>query len=358
MCKRMMSIVSVCMCTAMSVCGLSRVAAAAGPGGVVVVAQDGTGDYTCIQAAIDDYDSMEIVVMPGVYKENISITKDITMSAVDGPLTTIIDGSEHRRWNKGCGVEPVIQNDAIVVGPGYHVILTGLCVTNGQNGISIRENAWVKLQNCVFWANHSYGIGIIDNWLKGQNPTTFIYNCICVDNGGSGVLIGQGHFNYTGYITDDVCPPVTIRNTILTANDGYAIEFAQCDRVVGTSNVSLDYNCYFGNAKGNFSCSIGISGQPISQGTHSITKGSSFIHGSTGDFRLAPWSACIDAGSPGAGFMDPDGTPNDIGAYGGPGAATFFEGPADGPIVRELTVTPGAVAQGSTLRIQAKGSVR
>ena len=40
---------------------------AAGPGGVVIVAQDGSGDYDCIQAAINDYSSTEIVVMPGRY---------------------------------------------------------------------------------------------------------------------------------------------------------------------------------------------------------------------------------------------------------------------------------------------------
>jgi hypothetical protein len=358
MCKKMMSVVSMCTCVALSLSGLVQVAIAAGPGGVVVVAQDGSGDYTCIQAAIDDYDSMEIIIMPGVYKENINITKDIVMSAVDGPLTTIIDGSEHRRWSNGCGSDGVLQNDAVIVGPGYHVTLTGLCVTNGTNGIGIRENAWVKLQNCVFWANKYHGIAVVDNWLKGQAPTTFIYNCVCVDNGGSGVLIGQGHFNYAGNYNDDVCPPMTIMNTILTSNSGYAIAFAQCDRVVATSSISLDYNCYFGNGAGNFPCSIGLSGQPISQGLHSITKGSSFVHGSAGDFRLASWSSCIDTGAPGTGFMDPDGTTNDIGAYGGPGAATFFESPTDGPMVRELTVTPGSVAQGSTLKIQAKGSIR
>jgi hypothetical protein len=56
--------------------------------------------------------------------------------------------------------------------------------------------------------------------------------------------------------------------------------------------------------------------------------------------------------------MDPDGTTNDVGAYGGPGAATFFDHPTDGPMVRELTVTPGSVPQGTPLTIRAVGSVR
>lgn len=36
------------------------------------------------------------------------------------------------------------------------------------------------------------------------------------------------------------------------------------------------------------------------------------------DFRLAAGSPCIDAGPTGFGYDDPDGTRNDVGAYGGP----------------------------------------
>ena len=68
MCKKMMSIASMCACVAVSFCSLNQMATAADLGGVVVVAQDGGGDYTCIQAAIDDYSVTEILVMPGVVK--------------------------------------------------------------------------------------------------------------------------------------------------------------------------------------------------------------------------------------------------------------------------------------------------
>jgi hypothetical protein len=36
------------------------------------------------------------------------------------------------------------------------------------------------------------------------------------------------------------------------------------------------------------------------------------------DYRLAPDSPGIDAGDPSPAFNDPDGSPNDIGAFGGP----------------------------------------
>jgi hypothetical protein len=76
------------------------------------------------------------------------------------------------------------------------------------------------------------------------------------------------------------------------------------------------------------------------------------------DFRLTPNSQCRDAGQAGIGWLDPDGTRNDIGAYGGPGAATFYTNPNDGPIIREVTIDKGMVPKGETFTIRAKGAVR
>jgi len=41
------------------------------------------------------------------------------------------------------------------------------------------------------------------------------------------------------------------------------------------------------------------------------------------DYHLQAGSPCIDAGQPGPEYYDPDGTRNDIGAYGGPNATVF-----------------------------------
>jgi hypothetical protein len=38
------------------------------------------------------------------------------------------------------------------------------------------------------------------------------------------------------------------------------------------------------------------------------------------DFQLLPTSPGIDAGHPGDQYLDPDGSRNDMGAYGGSGA--------------------------------------
>lgn len=351
MCKKMMSIASMCACVAVSFCSLNQMATAADLGGVVVVAQDGGGDYTCIQAAIDDYSVTEILVMPGVYEENILITKDLTIRAYDGPLMTILDGSKHRRWTRGCAGQSVAQDNVIEINKALNVTIEGLCVTNGKCGINIIDDDRVMLRNCVFWANQNHGVQIRNSWTWGHAPRTTIYNCVCVDNGGSGVFVGQGNPSWWH------CPPLIIRNSILVANVVYGVQLYTTSYLADTGNVSLDYNCCTGNRSANYGPGIGP-GQSIPDGPHSFTESPYFVRGNAGDFRLAGWSPCIDAGSTGAGFMDPDGTINDVGAYGGPGSAMFFESPTDGPIVRELTVIPGSVAQGSTLRIRAKGSVR
>jgi hypothetical protein len=328
------------------------VSAAAGPGGVVTVAKDGSGDYTCLQAAIDDYSVTDIVVMPGLYDESILITKDIVIRAYDGPLTTVLDGSKRRRWTTGCGGQSVPQDNIIEINKALNVRIEGLCLTNGKSGVNIKDDDRVTLRNCVFWANQDHGIQIQDSWTTGHSPRTTVYNCVCVANGASGIFIGQYHSGSWDY-----CPITVIRNSTFVANSQYGISLAQADYLPDASNVSLDYNCCTGNKLANYGSGIG-SGQAIPDGPHSITDSPYFVNGNAGDFRLATWSRCIDAGSPGTAFMDPDGTTNDIGAYGGPGAATFFQNPVDGPMVRELTVTPGSVPQGSPLTIRAIGSVR
>ena len=352
MCQRRMSITSMCACVAAALCGLTQVAAAAGPGAVVVVAQDGSGDYTCLEAAVGDFSVTEIIVMPGVYEENILITKDLTIRAYDGPLTTILDGSKHRRWTKGCGGQSIAQDNGIEINKALNVTIEGLCVTNAKAGINVLDDDRVTLRNCVFWANESSGIQIQNDWASGHSPRLTVYNCVCVANGAHGIFLGQFR-----WYDNEYCPVTLVRNSILVANGGYGLCLSNADVLFETANVSLDYNCCTGNAVANYGPKIG-DGQTISAGAHSFTASPYFVRGNAGDFRLAPSSPCINAGTPGTGFMDPDGTVNDVGAYGGPGASTFFESPADGPIVRELTVTPGTVAQGSTLRIQAKGSVR
>ncbi len=51
------------------------------------------GDFPSIQAALDAAsDGDEIVVAPGVYRENLTLGKDVFLHSTDGPALTVIDG--------------------------------------------------------------------------------------------------------------------------------------------------------------------------------------------------------------------------------------------------------------------------
>jgi hypothetical protein len=59
-----------------------------------------------------------------------------------------------------------------------------------------------------------------------------------------------------------------------------------------------------------------------SGGTGNVTTDPDFADAPGGDFSLIPvYSAAIDAGNPDVRYNDVDGSPNDIGAYGGPGGS-------------------------------------
>ena len=73
------------------------------------------------------------------------------------------------------------------------------------------------------------------------------------------------------------------------------------------------------------------------------------------DYHLQQSSACIDAGKPGFASLDPDGTRNDMGAYGGPHASMTG---ILGPVITNLEVSSSIVRQGEEIIIRATGTLR
>jgi hypothetical protein len=59
-------------------------------------------------------------------------------------------------------------------------------------------------------------------------------------------------------------------------------------------------------------------GPATSKGATMLEANPEFALPSVGDFTLAKSSPCIDAGDPDPGYNDPDGSRNDMGAFGGP----------------------------------------
>jgi hypothetical protein len=312
-----------------------------GPGG------NGTSNapYNMIQLGINDAKSSDVIVYPGTYMENLSVNKSIRIVGYDGPHTTAIDGSA--------------GSNAVSIARGQTVWLMGLKISSGLNGVYQPTEGTLYLRNCVICGNRTNGV-YVECRTSTVSPTLYMDNCICVNNGGSGLYI----YGYYQVYSGQFIPTVRAYNNILIGNTGFGLELYVYNYASGGFNlgdITLDYNDYVANASGNYSSLIGPGGR-FSAGAHSFSGPPEFVGGSAyacnQDYRLSDTSMCRNAGAPGVGWLNPDGTVNDVGAYGGPGAATFYTNPNDGPIIRNVTIDQGMVPKGSTFTIRATGAVR
>ena len=311
-----------------------------GPGGT------GTSNapYNTIQAALANNNASVIIIYPGTYSERLDVTRSVTILGYDGPHTTKLEASA--------------GGDAVSLRSGISVTIQGLTISSGERGVYQPTTGTLYLKNCIICGNTSHGI-MVERTESQNAPNVFVDNCIVVANGGSGLYLTLYDFGYNGRYA----PDVRAFNNIFSANQRFCVEANYDDwgRGYVGGTITLDYNDYVGSGLGNYSGLFGP-GQEISVGTNSFTLAPEFIGGSAGicnqDFRLLPTSPCKNAGQPGLGWLNPDGTRNDLGAYGGPGAATFYTNPNDGPIIRNVTIDQGMVPKGSTFTIRATGAVR
>lgn len=303
--------------------------------------------YKTIQAAISDQSSDLVVVYPGTYEENLAIQKSIRLWAYDGPHTTRIAGTG--TW------------DVIYVAPSLAVDIRGFTISGGKNGIQQPNQGFLQVDNCIFCSQVGYkeqdgtfaGAGLRIVPTTGKWPTVRCSNSIFLGNRGSGI--------YVENLGNDYFPNMTVQNCIFLANGRYALEsYVHSDGRNG-GLFTHNYNDAVDNVLGQYSPVFSVGGL-YPPGPGSFSQAPAFVAGAVADcgqdLRLAPDSPCINKGDPGAGYLDPDGTRNDLGAYGGPGARTFFTSPNDGPIVRDVIVEPSIIPKGESFTIQARGTVR
>ncbi len=105
----------------------------------ITVDPHGSGDHLNIQDALfAAQHGDEVVVMPGVYLENLIMTSGVRLSSLEGPEHTIIDGQGHKCF------------EAVQCAPGTAVI--GFTVTNGGS-----------MQGGAFWVFDNSYLEIADN---------------------------------------------------------------------------------------------------------------------------------------------------------------------------------------------------
>jgi len=162
--------------------------------------------------------------------------------------------------------------------------------------------------------------------------TTNVRNCIVTTPGGTGVLNADSITQCVLSFCDIGVSGGISRNCIFFEN--------------GSPGGTGEYNCYWPAGPSGVNQ---IVADPLFRDPSNLAFP---------DFRLKPGSPCIDAGDIAIGNLDPDGTRNDMGVFGGPLSASFWFAPVDGPTVRDVRADPMIIERGQPLTIQGVAEFR
>jgi hypothetical protein len=214
-----------------------------------------------------------LLVAPGTYIGNVSVTKAVTVRSSGGPLSTRI--------------LPNTAGDTVILGHAQ-AVLEGFTITATGGGASLivtLSNG--TLRRCVVSGN-IYGFYMGVEVTQGT-----IESCTIVGNRVG--IAGLTHFSGT----------LTLRNSIVA------------------NNLQEDYT---GNLSGPVEYCAGLDNDPywLSHGVGNLPMDPQTYFPAYGQPQLQPGSPCIDAGDPLAP-PDPDASRLDIGAV--PFDATFEPGP-------------------------------
>ncbi len=235
-------------------------------GSFITVDDDGFGDFTTIQAAVDAAaQDAEILVYPGVYTGNGTevvrlMGKNIQLRSLSGPELTIIDGENSRRCLVASDGESSIEIEGFTIANGNSDVSGGGIFTNSQSSLVLKdlvftgnESGWegggltignaigLDISSCQFIGNEAFAGGGMA--LKSiDNP--LIKGCLFQDNqtidDGAGLLIQQ-------------CTEVLVENSDFASNvgddDGGAMWIASSTQVM-IKDCTMTGNTVTGRAGG------------------------------------------------------------------------------------------------------------
>ena len=253
----------------------------------IIVDINGSGNFTSIQAGINAAVTNDTVkVLPGVYNEAINLSKNIILMGSGYEVTTINSNS----------------NPTVTMSSGK--IMWFEITSNTGNGINLSSGI---VTNCVVLGCAQIGINLL------LNSSGIIHNCITYLNGSSGIH------------AEDGANTAVVYNSISWANSGTGFignTWPTCD------NLNVTYCCGSTNGTignvGNINIDPQFTNPPY-------------------DFHISSTSSCWDSGKP--GVYDPDGSPSDMGYFGGPDCPIY-------PVVTNITITP---LSGGGVQVQATG---
>ena len=283
------------------------------------------GAYHTIGAAVQAAVAGDtILVAPGNY-ESFTVDKKVQIISEAGPdVTKITSGG------------PVTFGDS-----GDHSSISGFTISiPGGSGVYINTGCdYIKIENNIISGCGSHGIHFYCYTSNIRYIT--VINNILGNNSGNGIYF---------YTRENTIQYSMVANNIIISNNEYGIKYGRYHGSITDNNFSN--NNLHNNSLGN------TSNVTVSSTAGNLFIDPLFVNPDTADFHLKSDSLCIDAGMVSSTYNDPNGTRNDMGVYGGPGAASFWPEPAGGPVVTDLSVTPPSVPVGGTLTLKATGKIR
>ena len=254
-------------------------------------ANDGLSPATAfktIQAAVNvATDGDEIVVAPGIYKENASATcglsnekgVNVRVRSAGGPLATAIDGDGIRRVVKGTAAST--QNSW----KSHALTLDGFTIRNGfSSGVGIA--AYCIFRNCIVTGNTA-GMSAGFDLCRLENCLVFGNAVEAATSSGTTKLFDR---------TEAVNCTVTGNSIANTTGSSIFTRSSVINSVIYGNQVGAGTS-FDGDTMFSFSCS-----ETMVSGTGNIAADPRFVDAANGDFRLAEDSPCIDTGA--AGYLD------------------------------------------------------
>gem|GEM_PF-4591722 len=274
-----------------------------------LVAADGSGDFSSIQAAIDAAASGDVLYVAngtyiegaaaGAYGGALVIDKDVSIvgESVDGVV--VVSGFE----------DSFARTGALVFAPGtYSVEVRSLTIEHGLPGT---ETGWGGGSYAYACVTHSGGYNTITGDVLVQNVVFRLpadhYKSMLYANSGAfdtrfvNVTVDFGTANVGDILYENyVSAASELRNTIVVNTSGSSRSWG-----TGTGGpiVGTEYSLF------------APAGAP--PGTGNLSGDPGFVDLAAGDYRLTAFSIAVNQGDPDPAYDDRDGTRNDMGAFGG-----------------------------------------
>jgi len=295
-------------------------------------------DFLTIQEAIDYSVPGDLVlVRSGVYSPstNGEIFPIFLQNGVDvigeNPATTVVDAQSTNYVFDVFRFDSLLMGFTVVggianSGGGLFIedsqgVLQNLNVIGNRaeekgSGIFIASSLQPLLQNIVVAHNVRTNAATNPAQVELLDSDIDFFNNVIANGDSDGLRINPGSFGF-------------YENNIFFQNgsDGFGVGFA--DEGADPSGLVIEYNMFFDNFEADFFIADQLrSAADANNLTPDINQNFSadplFTNPAADDYTLLPGSPAFHAGNPDPYFDNPDGSRNDIGAYGGPAAVEFF----------------------------------